>query len=207
MSRFYRDLVAHRVGTFADEWAKRYVAAAFEGDVAAALSLSVALSNDKRGIVACAMWQAKVPRPAYRAYLASVWLHDHGHVVQAAQTRARLRHMFRYAQFPIPPELPDVVTVWRGTCYGSQDEAKMGYSWTMDRDVACWFAMRFGGANASSVVLRADIPKADVLLVNDERSEREIVFLGGAHIAEVDGDPVDWLMGFERFASTKAQRR
>lgn len=127
------------------EW--EHVEAAFDGDADAAFSLSVALSNSKRGAVAVAMWRAKVEREAFRAYFESVWGHDHRHVIAAAESRRTLGHMFRYAAFAMPAELPDVVTLWRGSSWLTIAEAKKGYSWTTDRSTACWFAVRFAQAN------------------------------------------------------------
>jgi hypothetical protein len=90
------------VSQYVDPWAVRYVEPAFSGDPEAALCLAAALSNDKRGAVAVAMWEAKIPRPAFRAYLGGAWNHDHAWVIGAAGTRRRLAAMFRYAAFPLP---------------------------------------------------------------------------------------------------------
>ena len=49
------------------EW--RHAVPAFDGDMEAAFSLSVALRSELLGAVAVAMWRAKVPRPAYRVFL------------------------------------------------------------------------------------------------------------------------------------------
>jgi hypothetical protein len=98
---------------FAAPWAVRYVGPAFSGNVDAAFHLAAALSNAKRGMVAVAMWDAKVPRPAFRVFLESACDHDHAYVIDAARTRRRLAAMFRYAAFPLPDFNGETVSVWR----------------------------------------------------------------------------------------------
>lgn len=177
------------------EW--RHAAPAFDGDMEEAFSLSCALRNELRGAVAVAMWRAKVPRPAYRVFLRSTWMHDHREVEAAAQNRRTLAYMFRYAAFELPAELPDVVTVWRGTSYLSLEDAKKGYSWTTDRDMACWFAMRFSESNGSPLVLTADIAKCDIALFTNERGESEAVLMRPP-TARIDGNASDWSDGYQR---------
>ena len=198
MTKWYRDCVSIQVEKYADAWAKRHVGAAFTGDVSAALALSVALDNGKRGAVARAMWEAKVPREAYGAYLASVWSHDHGLVIEAAQSRPRLVHMFRYARFELPATLSPLVQVWRGTRHCDLQEAMQGYSWTTDRDVACWFAMRFGDGVKRPLVLTAQVDRADILLFDDARSEREVVLARPPKFVSIDGEVTGWRRGHQR---------
>lgn len=190
-------MAAWQVERLVEDWAKRYVAPAFAGDSEAAFSLSVALGNDKRGGVAVAMWRAKVARPAYRVFLQSVWEHDHRHLISAAEgSRRRLRAMFRYAAFPVPPELPEVVPVWRGTSALTIHQALRGYSWTTDRAVACWFAMRFADKNDRPLVLRSEVKRAAIAMFTDERSEREVLLLNPPSAA-IDGSEVEWRQSYE----------
>ena len=169
----------------------KHARAAFDGDVEAAFLLSCTLENHKRGAVAVAMWRAKVPAEAFGAYFNSVWRHDHLHVIAAAKTRSTLAYMFRYAAFPLPAELPDVVTLWRGTRDLPFSDAAKGYSWTTDRDTACWFAMRFAAQNNTPLVLTADVAKSDIALFTQDRSESEAVLMRPP-AARVDGDASDW---------------
>ncbi len=172
-------------------------AAFIQGDADAAFGLSCSLSNHNRGTVAVMMWRGRVKREAFAAYFASVWSHDHRHVIRAAQTRRRLTSMFRYAAFEPPAGTPDRLTVWRGTSKLSMRQALRGFSWTTDRDVACWFAMRFAERNSSPLVLRADIHRDDVALFDDCRSEREAVLMRPP-AAFVDGDAADWAVAHAR---------
>jgi hypothetical protein len=198
---FYEDHQKHIVLTHLEKRGYpdvlRHARAAFDGDEDAAFSLSVALENGLRGGVALAMWRAKVKREAFRAYLQSVWDHDHRYVIDAAQTRRTLGYMFRYAAFPLPTDLPDMVKVWRGSSYLPFGEAKTGYSWSTDRDLACWFAMRFAAKNGSPLVLTADIAKRDIALFTNDRNESEAVLMRPP-AARIDGDVSDWTVCHQR---------
>ena len=174
-----------------------YARAAFNGDVKAAHSLSCSLPDCEFGAVAVVLWRAKLPVEAFRAYLLSTWLHDHRSVEGAAQTRRTLGYMFRYAAFPLPAELPEVVTVWRGSSALTFEATRARYSWTTDRDLACWFAMRFAGDNGSPLVLTADIPKRDIALFTNDRNESEAVLMRPP-AARLDGDLSDWTACHQR---------
>lgn len=66
--------------------------------------------------------------------------------------------------------LPDVITVYRG-CSGSEIR---DLSWTLSRDVAEWFANRFG---AGGYVLAGTVAKHDALGYLTRRGEEEIAIL------------------------------
>ncbi len=188
---------------YADPWAMEYVEPAFSGDPDTALELAVALSNDKRGAVAVAMWDAKIPRPAFRMYLEAVWEHDYARLIGAAGTRRRLAAMFRYAAFPLPDFMGETVHIWRGTSGASVSLARTGYSWTLDHDIACWFAMRFANPARQPLVLAADVPRADIVIYTNEREEAEAVLMRPP-AASVDGTPEDWQRHYE---AVQAARR
>lgn len=191
MTKWHRDLLAYYIAEKCSLSAVKYVAPAFAGDVEAALILSVALEDSERGHVAVMMWRAKVPLGAFRAFLSSVWDHDHRHLIRAAATRRTLGHMFRYAAFPLPADMPERVTLWRGTSVLSLNEAKAGYSWTTERDVACWFAMRF--ENPAPLVLATEVAKTDIALFGTERDESEAVLMRPPVKAWIDGTQTDWI--------------
>lgn len=186
----------------------RQATAAFEGDADAAFSLAISLEDHNRGTVAVMMWRGRVSQGAFRAYLTEVWSHDHRHLIRAAGTRRRLASMFRYAAFTPPPNVPERLTVWRGTSKLSMRDSLRGYSWTTDRDVACWFAMRFADKNGRPLLLRADIHRDDVALFDDGRSEREAVLLRPPKSHLVDGDSADWATCYARHeAAIRAHNR
>lgn len=195
---FIKESVLARMAEICEPHEFKYARAAFDGDVDAAESLTVALRNDLRGEVAVAMWRSKVPKEAFRAYLSSTWGHDHQYVVAAAETRRTLGYMFRYAAFPVPAELPDLVPVWRGTSRISIEDAKTGYSWTTDRDIACWFAMRFARFDGSPLVLSAVISKRDIALSDNGRNESEILLIRSPDKSVIDGNEDDWKQGHAR---------
>ena len=159
----------------AESWAVRYIDPVLAGDVDSAFHLVCALGNDKRGVFADALWQYRIPQPAFQKFLEDVWNHDHRYLIDAAKNRRRLRAMFNYAAFSLPAHLPETVTVWRGTSALPFKQAVRGLSWTVDRDCACWFAMRFAGKNGNPLVLKASVPKSNILMFTDSRSEREAV--------------------------------
>lgn len=71
------------------------------------------------------------------------------------------------------------------------DATRVRYSWTTDRDLACWFAMRFADLHGSPLVLTADVAKRDIALFTNERSESEAVLIRPP-AARIDGDAGDW---------------
>jgi len=197
------ELTRRNLEQYVEPWAVRHVAPALAGDVDAAASLAVAVSNAKRGIVAVMFWQAKVSVPAFATLLISVWDHDHQELIAAAETRRRLRAMFRYAKYQIPEEFSTTVRVWRGTNYLTVKQASKGISWTTDRDVACWFAMRFAGVHARPLVLSTFVPKDSILCYSNDRSESEAVIFDIGDVT-VDGTPEDWQ---ERRAARDAEQK
>lgn len=64
-------------------------------------------------------------------------------------------------------ELPEVLTIYRGC-----SDKHIGYSWTLDRETAEWFANRF---NKVGIVLIGTVKKKDCLGLLLSRNEKEIV--------------------------------
>ncbi len=181
-----------------------------DGDVEAAHGLYCAVKSRDRGDLALALWRARMPVPAFRTVLAAAWDHEHRELINAARCwRVPLRELFRYAAFEIPAGTPEIVTVWRGTSALCLAEARRGYSWTTNRDVACWFAMRFVERNGQPLVLRADVHRLGVALFHDGRGEHEVVVLDARRLrrVELDGCPEDWQQGFARYSSEIAEHR
>lgn len=123
--------------------------------------------------------------------------------MEAAISAARLRAMFRRAAYPVPPNLPDPVRLYRGTSALSRKAAAKGYAWTWDRDVACWVAVRFAKHNGRPMVLAADVPLSRVSLFTDERGEREALAIGGCSKAVADGTEADWQESYARYETAK----
>lgn len=186
---------ASTILSYVEPWARTYVAPAVWGNADAALDLCYAAGNSTRARIAMDMWRARVDRAAFRPLLGAVWDHDHRVLIRATETRRRLQSLFQYAAFPIPDHLPDSLTVWRGTSYLTVLECRRGLSWTLDRDIACWFAMRFAERNGRPLVLRATVPRSAVALYTHERHEDEVVIFGRLD-AYVDGTPEDWAVRY-----------
>ena len=172
------------------------VAATLSGAPTAARSLVVATDNARRGELAVLCWQARIPLHAYRQILSSVWGHDHGYLIHAARHRRRLRAMFEYAEFPPAHHLPPVITVYRGTAGIPLCAARRGFSWTLDRQIASWFAVRFAGDGRKPLVVKAEVPRERVALYNNDRDEQEVV-LFDVKTADADGTVTEWGLEFE----------
>ena len=74
--------------------------------------------------------------------------------------------------------LPSEIAIYRGVSAEDEDDlwgAVCGYSWTIDRRTAEWFAKRFAYGAKRPFVLKATIPKADVYAYLIGRKESEIV--------------------------------
>lgn len=167
---------------------------ALRGDPDAAARLVVSAPNSRRGRIALAAYWAGLPNPAYRRLLGMAWEHDHAHVIAASETRARLVRMFRAAHFDHPFAEP--LKVYRGGC-GERRLVAAGFSWTVDRDVACWFAQRIG---VPPVVVSAQVQPANVIYWSNERNESEVV-LDHVPIARLDtARQEDWQQGALRFS-------
>lgn len=67
--------------------------------------------------------------------------------------------------------LPDTLTVYRGV---SPHRARLGLSWTADKDMALWFKQRYEHSQQGEL-LTADISKKHVLAYINERNERELI--------------------------------
>lgn len=83
--------------------------------------------------------------------------------------------MMNAAELSIFAALPDTLTVWRGAA--DVQELDVGFSWTLDIEVAHWFACRFDQAG---IVARGEVAKANVLAYLATRGEEEIMVPAGA---------------------------
>jgi len=131
----------------------------------------------------------------YRDALDSTWTYNNRAVVGAANDRRQLRAMFRIGKFPAPKHLPEVVDIWRGTCGVTLDWARKGFSWSINRDVACWFAFRT--PRYDPLVIRATVARNALFQPYDWQDEREVICFDCDH-AVVDGDPTDWKVAASR---------
>lgn len=178
----------------APAWGQDHIAGTLAGDPEAASSLFTAMSNDQRGEAAIVLWEMGIPVSAYQAFLKAAWQHDHLHVMAAAGPT--LPDLFKHAAFDAG-DLPERVTVWRGTAGLTLKDAAEGPSWTTSRATACWFAMRHADRYGQPLVLRLEVDRGDVLLHTDDRGESEVVIapevLAGHYPdPDIDGTPDEW---------------
>lgn len=180
------------------------VKALFHNDPDAALSVLVSMNGDNRGYWAVKLGMDQLMEPtAYGAFLENAWDHDHQYVQQYAMNFPRededgedcsgsftnmgevLKECFEYAAFPIPDDLPETLTVYRG-CYGlNRIDTGCGYSWTTSRKTGAWFANRKPFRDIFAVahydedlgpcLVKATIKRSDVMLFTNEREEQEVV--------------------------------
>jgi hypothetical protein len=146
-----------------------------------ALLLMVTLPNRDRGKAALGLVKAlgaPLEKRVVYSGLMTAWDHDHREVLSAFGDPQAFANALRKVAEPSGRNRP--VRAWRGV---SSPHAAYGISWTTDRDVACWFAMRFRDHHRSPMVFVADIPPALIIAEHDERAERELL---------VDPDELSW---------------
>ena len=73
--------------------------------------------------------------------------------------------------------------------------AAKGLSWTLNRDVACWFAHRPG--KGALLVATATIDASDIVYHSDTRNEAEVVLRRQVR-ADLDPEPATWQTAAKR---------
>jgi hypothetical protein len=131
------------------------------------------LPNRDRGVAALRLFEAlgaRRDKHVVNSGLMEAWDHDHGGVLAAFGDEQGFADALRTVAKPFRRKRP--VRAWRGV---SSPQAAYGISWTTDRDVACWFAMRFRDCHSSPLVFVADISPDFIITEHNERSERELL--------------------------------
>lgn len=142
-----------------------------------------------------------------RACLDRAWKEHHSLVIRATGSSVATMALFKRAAFPIQ-NLPkeETLLVWRGASGLSFDQAAMGPSWTLRRDVACWWACghapRFHKPG-TPLLLRARIRRAQVIYFQADTLEDEIIFCGAPELLEIDGNEAEWVSCAEREESAR----
>jgi hypothetical protein len=173
-------------------YALRHLEEAFAGDEQAAAALCFAAPNEHRGYIAAAAYGLGVPNPAYQTIIRQIWNHDHQQLLWAVDRDADLvRRMMADAEFRHPFSGP--VTVYRGVEHGDFRKASRGLSWTVSRDVACWFAHDL----PNSLVLVGKVSSADIVFWDNSRNEEEVVFRSPIR-ASIDLERSTWAEAADR---------
>ena len=97
-------------------------------------------------------------------------------------------------------QLPDLITVYRGTVQAEADDGLTGICWTLNPDKAQWFATthgRFRNRNSPPVVLTATIRKWEVAGLLLDRGEDEVL-LNPECIVDFDVRPAEAAVGSRR---------
>ena len=156
---------------------------------------------DEPGWLVDELVRGQAPLPVLREVLEAAWTSRHddlsNHYMYARfDGRLTLTEALRAAAFPPPEDMPETVQVWRGTASEDASEAAMGRGWSLDRDVACWFAARrvpFGVRSRGEPVLLLfrTVRRQDILMSTNRRGEHEVV------LAPQRSDPFDVVDDYE----------
>jgi hypothetical protein len=135
-----------------------------------------ALPNADRGTAALGLYEARDVVGDVVAYegIMAAWDHDHGHVLAAFGDDQSFADCL--SEVAPPLTLPNPIRLWRGVEITESDDpalAASGVSWTRSREMACWFAFRFG--KPRPFVFRVDLDPCCVIAVHHHRGEREVL--------------------------------
>ena len=97
------------------------------------------------------------------------WTEVWAHVYHCGKLNWRFKRLMGTSDRRIFDALPEVVTVYRGC--RSEDEV-LGYSWSLRRSTAEWFATRDA---SEGVLAEAEVHRSLVMAYFDERNEAEVV--------------------------------
>jgi hypothetical protein len=101
--------------------------------------------------------------------LAQCWRHDH-HYLRAKLGSRRLIKLFK-DNCNSPFDFPE--RIYRGDSLSWRWPAP--HSWTLDPDLAAWFAVLYRGGRRDPAVITGIVNPGDVLLFTDDRNEAEVV--------------------------------
>jgi hypothetical protein len=177
---------------------------------------------DNRGSVAKWLYEKRftVPNEAVHRGLIDAWAYDHEGVI-AAFGDSEFVDALR--QVSPPSNRKEPVRAWRGF---AGLEGVYGVSWTTDRDIACWFAMRHYEHHQNPFVFFCDLVPGEIIAEQRIRGEWELIvdpksLIGramlDANISIEAGEMkdnsklpprtiVEWRLGCERYADAKAAR-
>ena len=196
-----------KLTAMAPPWGQKYIGRTMCGDPEAADSLCSAMHPEDRGWLAHELYDHRLSVPAFRSVLDSAWNHDYSNVLMSFTDR-KLDNAFRYAQFSMPENTPEIVTVYRGGRAPSWVNVFMGRCWTLDYSVACWFAMRREHVGLEPFVLRVKVRRSQVIYYSNLNGENEVIFarqpLRGGDC--FPGDQQEWHEHFVEYERAKNER-
>lgn len=112
----------------------------------------------------------------YWELLRDIWidsenLHEWGDDIAELMARPGKRFFMDGGERRRLERLADPVTIYRG----HKSDNKYGWSWTLDKSRAEWFARRFAGHRGEGFLSKGRIAKKDVIAFTNGRNESEIV--------------------------------
>jgi hypothetical protein len=140
-------------------------------------SLMCALPNRDRGKAAVGLYEHlhQIGRRPVYAGLMAAWDHDHPVVIEAFGGD----YDFAGALQEVAPKVSVTrpVRAWRGIIVDGAHprEAVLGLSWTTQRDLACWFALRFYRSGLRPFVAEALFEPYSIITFWNKRREYEVI--------------------------------
>lgn len=137
-----------------------------------AATLLFKLPNSHRGEAAKSLYEHRRiggKRVAYRGLILA-WEHDHQELISAFDSEEALAAALREVSPPSRRKKP--VRAWRGI---DNIRGALGMSWTTDRDIACWFAMRQFAYRPTPCVLVCDLYPQAIVAEHNGRGECELI--------------------------------
>jgi hypothetical protein len=160
-----------------------------------ACSLMCTLPNGDRGDAARGLYRARKRTGTAVAYAGMMAAYDH----DPGPTLDAFGSVFKFAnalRLVAPKhERTEPIRVWRAIAVEKANPkwAAAGVSWTTDRNVAAWFALRFYREGCRPFVFCADIKPTAAIAFHDERQESEVIVdlsgLGPSITVDHDGTP------------------
>lgn len=206
---------------FADEFEPPedgLVARTFAGDTIAAAELAERTTCAQRARLAVALWRACPHDDAAAMFGVITWKRCPTSLALALGdgdwrlSRHNMRRMVRdWWLQPAEDKLPDPVRVWRGTftlvCPHDPQYAAGGFSWTIDRDAACWHALsrceRVFDEARNPAVFVATVRRSDINAFT--QSDGEVILMNPPQ-ASVDGELADWKSAAVRHETKRVSR-
>lgn len=123
------------------------------------------------------MYKRQIPKEEYWPLLRDIWagvenLWQYKHaigILLEGRANGTIREMFDDEEWQEWEKFPPILTAYRGC----QPKNRKGWSWTLDKGKAIWFARRFW--NKQPILRQVEIPREKVIFYTDSRGEQEVV--------------------------------
>lgn len=144
----------------------------------------------------------------FREALIFAWVYMINHLRQAFPERQEVVQLFEVAGLAAPPDLPELVRIWRGGCATSIDQLAALPSWTLDRGLACFYVTshQARGTPGSPMLLSATVPRDAIVAWLDHNLEREVLLRAPPERVTLEGDAAEWHAAGEEAADRRQAR-